>query len=835
MISNDNTIFQLAADFINKSNHPVFLTGKAGTGKTTFLKYIKEYTLKNTAIVAPTGVAAMNAGGTTIHSFFQLPFTPFLPGKNRSGETVANDKPDLLRQLRLNAERKVVLHQLDLLIIDEISMVRADVIDAIDAVLRYVRDIPGLPFGGVQVLYIGDMYQLPPVIKQEEWSILNEFYQSPFFFSSRIVTAHPPVYIELNKIYRQRDENFIRLLNQVRNNEMDTSGYELLQSRYKKDHIADLAERVITLTTHNASADAINGEALSGIKEKAWAFEAIIEGSFFENSFPADEILKLKVGAQVMFVKNDSENPRRYYNGKIGFVNKIEEDKIFVECITEKSKQLIEIKKEKWRNIKYTHDKKSGKIEEKEVGSFMQFPLRLAWAITIHKSQGLTFEKVVIDAGKAFAPGQVYVALSRCTSLEGLYLVSDISYKSLQSDPRIVTFSKQQKSFDQQISLLDAEKEKYETDSILFVFSFDQLDKQIENFQNFINIPGHFKGLTTWLQQLLNQWNKIKTPSVKFKKELLNLFIHKADTDNLEKRIIAASDYFSKEINETLSILKQSPAVTDNNQVAHDYDKKAQQLLTDLTLKFTVIENCRAGFSIENYQKNKSLLNKKLSIQSSYSGRATHISETIQPVLYSLLKKLRDELCSERNLPVYMVCSSQSLEEMTIALPVNLHQLEKITGFGKVKLKQFGSLFTDIISSYCEEHNLVGNPEFLPVHKIKKIKISSKPDTKNISLGLFKSGKNVKEIATERNLAISTIEGHLSHYIVQGDLKITALLDDNKISLLSKARQEYPDSSITFLKEKLPDVSYGELRLFFAYEKNALQNLQVSDRNHPEL
>ena len=441
----ENIIYKTAANFINNSNHPVFLTGKAGTGKTTFLKYIKENTSKNTAVVAPTGVAAINAGGTTIHSFFQLPFGPYIPvSKTQWGNTEGNDKQNLISKLRLTNERKEVMQQLELLIIDEISMVRCDVLDAIDTVLRHVRSQHHKPFGGVQVLYIGDMYQLPPVVKDEEWQILKEYYANQYFFSSHATVAEPPVYIELKKVYRQTDADFINLLNQVRNNEMDEDGYAFLHSRFLPNAVAKKEDNTITLTTHNNKADSINIDALASLEGKSFSFKAVVEGEFYEKSFPADELLQLKIGAQVMFIKNDTEKIRRYFNGKIGTVEKFEADKIFVTCKDNDTSQTIEVKKETWRSIKYTLNKNTQQIDEEELGSFTQYPLRLAWAITIHKSQGLTFEKAIIDAGSAFAPGQVYVALSRCVSLQGMILKSKISYNSLHSDDRIVSFAKTQ-------------------------------------------------------------------------------------------------------------------------------------------------------------------------------------------------------------------------------------------------------------------------------------------------------------------------------------------------------------------------------------------------------
>ena len=380
-----NISFQLASDFVNYTNASLFLTGKAGTGKTTFLKHVKENEVKNTVVVAPTGVAAINAGGTTIHSFFQLPFTPFIPvSKGYGANDTISDKHSLISRLRLTNDRKEVMQKLELLIIDEISMVRCDVLDAIDTVLRHVRSQHTVPFGGVQVLLIGDMYQLPPVIKNEEWELLSPYYKSEYFFNSRVIESQQPVYVELNKIYRQNDGAFVQVLNQVRNNEMDLWGYELLHTRYLPDFNPARKENYITLTTHNSKADAINFKAVHELPGKVFNFDATIDGEFYEKSYPAEVNLKLKIGTQVMFLKNDVEKVRRYFNGKIGVLDKIEDDKIFVQCKGEAT--AIEVRKEKWKNIRYALDKNTNQIEENEIGSFKQFPLRLAWAITIHKS-----------------------------------------------------------------------------------------------------------------------------------------------------------------------------------------------------------------------------------------------------------------------------------------------------------------------------------------------------------------------------------------------------------------------------------------------------------------
>ncbi|MFZ1857309.1 MAG: AAA family ATPase, partial [Chitinophagaceae bacterium] len=422
-----NEMFQLAIQLVNQSNRNIFLTGKAGTGKTTFLKYIRENCPKQMAVVAPTGVAAINAGGVTIHSFFQLPLAPFIPettgagfqnnGQDSSSSSAFSNKHSLLSRLRFNSDKKKVLQQLEILVIDEISMVRCDTLDAIDTVLRHIRQRPSERFGGVQLLFIGDMLQLPPVIKEQEWSLLSEYYNGQYFFDSKVLQEDPPVYIEFNKIYRQRDEQFIGLLNQVRNNKLDEDGISLLESRFEPSFRRSKQDGYIVLTTHNNKASEINARELGSLGGRLFSYDAEVQDEFSDRAYPADEVLHLKIGAQVMFIRNDAaEKGKRFFNGKIGTVSNLEVDKIFVKCDDDTE---IEVQREKWENIRYTLNKSTRQLDTDVLGSFTQFPLRLAWAITIHKSQGLTFEKAIIDAGAAFAPGQVYVALSRCTSLEG--------------------------------------------------------------------------------------------------------------------------------------------------------------------------------------------------------------------------------------------------------------------------------------------------------------------------------------------------------------------------------------------------------------------------------
>ena len=407
----------------------IFLTGKAGTGKTTFLKNLPLKTYKRMVVVAPTGVAAINAGGQTIHSFFQLPFGPQLP-ENALGKGY-NAKSLAAQYQKLNKKKINLMRSLDLLIIDEISMVRADVLDAIDAVLRRVRRSQK-PFGGLQLLMIGDVHQLAPVAKPEEWDVLSPYYDTPYFFGSQVLKKAPYVCVELEHIYRQHDDDFISLLNKVRNNQMDADCVRVLNSRFKPGFVPNDEEGYITLTTHNYQADQINESKLAAIKEKTLTFKADVHGTFPENTYPTKEELELKIGAQVMFVKNDPAPEKAFFNGKIGRLVGYDEKEGTVTVLSDGER--ITVPKLKWQNMEYTINADNQDIEEKEIGSFTQIPLRLAWAVTIHKSQGLTFDKVIVDAGQAFAHGQVYVALSRCTSLEGLVLKTRITSNALVND-----------------------------------------------------------------------------------------------------------------------------------------------------------------------------------------------------------------------------------------------------------------------------------------------------------------------------------------------------------------------------------------------------------------
>jgi hypothetical protein len=815
--------FQFASDFINYTNASIFLTGKAGTGKTTFLKYCKENSVKNTAIVAPTGVAAMNAGGTTIHSFFQLPFNPYIPaGKGFDQSENVNDKNSLISRLRLTNDRRAVMQKLELLIIDEISMVRCDVLDAIDTVLRHVRSQYSRPFGGVQVLLIGDMYQLPPVIKDEEWQILSPYYKSPYFFNSQVVESLPPVYVELNKIYRQSDTSFVNVLNQVRNNEMDQEGYELLHSRYLPKLNPPKSDNYITLTTHNNKADAINFKQLNNLDGTARNFNALIDGEFYEKSYPADVQLKLKVGAQVMFIKNDTERIRRYFNGKIGIVEKIEDDKISVLCAGDTLP--IEVKTEKWKNIRYVVDKTTNQVEENEIGSFTQFPLRLAWAITIHKSQGLTFEKAIIDAGEAFAPGQVYVALSRCTSLEGMILHSRINNNSLHSDWRITAFAGTQKTSAVQLQLLIDAKHLFQTEEIKTLFDFSQILLDAKAALSYVLAQTTSFNAATLpaVVQLHSSIKNMEEVAKKFEPQLHFILGEPALPENnalLQTRLKAAAQHFIIELEKIKTDSNKCPAQTDSKLVATDFNKLLLELYNSICFRLHLLQGCRDGFLVGQYLKHKRSFTKPVLAANAYAGKSTQVhTNSPHPELYKLLRQKRDHICEEKSVPVYLVAASATLEEMALYLPQTVNELNQITGFGPAKTKQYGDAFLSIIIEYCAQHDLHTNIEAKPI-KIKRFKKAAeiKTDTKTVSFNLYKEGKTIEQIALNRNMTIGTIESHLSYFVGLGEIDISTIISYLKLEQIKSSVKKFGLASTKDIKESLPEhFTYGEIRMVVA-------------------
>ena len=835
MATEHNTLFQLAADYVQFTNENIFLTGKAGTGKTTFLRYIKEHSGKQCAIVAPTGVAAINAGGTTIHSFFQLPFTPFVPGPIRSGfelNTVHQqndsmmDKHHLLGRLKLNREKRETIKGVELLIIDEISMVRCDTLDAIDTVMRHFRGRYHDPFGGAQVLLIGDMHQLPPVIPNEEWDILKQFYDSPYFFSSKVSEMQPPVYIELEKIYRQSDPRFIDVLNKVRNHQMDEDAMEILRSRYNPSFSTRDNEGYITLTTHNNKAFTLNQSGLQNIIAAATVNKASVTGEFSDKAYPAEVELQLKVGAQVMFIKNDKEKVKRFFNGKIGIISKMDTDTIFIQCKDEP--EPIAVMREKWENIRYTLNQTTQKIEEEVVGSFTQFPLRLAWAITIHKSQGLTFEKAVIDAGSAFAPGQVYVALSRCTSLEGLVLQSHITGNSLFTDERILAFDRSKSNADALKNNLFFSKQLYVEKTIIELFNFTKSVATIASLFKLMYEHGtSFNEETVpWLTNIADRLKALEQVGNKFENQLKQLF-QTIDETAVKDRVIKAAGYFLGHLQHLVELIPASPAVTDSRNYAKEYFADLQTLYTELYTKQQLIATCTNGFDMTIYQLQKAELKVPVLNVNAYAGSVGKSaasstyknSNSPHPQLYKDLRELRDKFVEEENVPIYYVLSSTTLDDMIKYLPQTLDELKKISGFGEVKIRKYGKQFLELIQDYSKEKGLSSQIEE-KAPKRERSTGEESDSTQAKTAKFFNEGMSVAEIAKERNFAVSTVEGHLAQMVKLNKVDVFKLIPEEKVVDILKAIETTGSDGATILLEHLGSgYTYTELRYGINYSK----------------
>ncbi len=536
-LDKDNIEFNNALDIIKHTKKTVYLTGKAGTGKTTFLKYLKTTTHKNMVIVAPTGVAAINAGGQTIHSFFQIKPSLFVPNDKRlrkaanMGDT---DQSIIYDHFKYSEEKQKMIEALEILVIDEVSMVRCDLLDVIDRLLRVFRKKEVVPFGGVQVILIGDTFQLPPILKDEEKEILKPHYESEFFFSAKVIQKTQPIYIELKKIYRQKDKRFINLLNKIRNSDLTHEQVKSLNEKYDPNFDFEKHQNCIMLCTHNEKVREINSEKLSRLMASTQNFEADLEGEFPEKNFPTEKNLELKINAQVMFIKNDKD--KKYHNGKIGKIVRIEDEKIIVE---DEFKKEIEVEQQVWKNIRYKWNDEKAEIESEDLGSFIQYPLKLAWAITVHKSQGLTFDKIIADLGGAFAAGQVYVAFSRCTSYEGLILASPIPHKAIKTDKRVVAFAKTETSK----AAISQEIENGKAD--LFYKKARQAAKKrdieglYDNFmmaieyRNDIKTDEFRKQFIFWAKKWITpKENKEKTEQKKAEKQKNDLSINKKNTNS---------------------------------------------------------------------------------------------------------------------------------------------------------------------------------------------------------------------------------------------------------------------------------------------------------------
>ena len=591
-----NEEFFWASELV-KYGHPlIYLTGKAGTGKTTFLKYLRQTTEKNTVVLAFTGVAAINAGGQTINSFFKVPFGPFVPNDKRlrtrpeEGDT---DKSTIYNHFQYNKEKLEIIRGLELLIIDEISMVRCDLLDVIDRLLRVFRKRENEAFGGVQVILIGDTFQLPPIDK--EWHILQPFYESTFFFSSKVILSNKPVYIELKKIYRQNEQEFIELLNRVRINKLNQNELNILNSKFNPTFSPTENANYITLATHNKIVESTNLSKLAELPSEIQLFEATITNDFPDNIMPTDRVLQLKEGAQIMFIKNDK--PKRIYNGKIAKINKIEDQKITAEY--EDRGEIIEliIEKQTWNNIRYSWNEKEKKIEEEIIGTFTQYPIKLAWAITVHKSQGLTFEKVIADLGGAFASGQVYVALSRCTSFNGLILKTKIDHTAIRTDPQVIKFAENETPSTLIVQELNSGKADFyykkvreEIKSLNFTEAYDNFVKAIK-FRNDIetNLFRRYFATTA------NRFGSFRQKHTNALNELV------AKTQENEELQVSILDLESEKLTQQTKINDQNNAIKLLLDKTKDLEKQGERLKSEIST--LTIEKVNVEKAIQQHQK----------------------------------------------------------------------------------------------------------------------------------------------------------------------------------------------------------------------------------------
>ncbi|WP_306351198.1 helix-turn-helix domain-containing protein [Flavobacterium sp. '19STA2R22 D10 B1'] len=747
--------------FINQTHKSIFLTGKAGTGKTTLLRKIIEATHKNVVVVAPTGIAALNAGGTTIHSQFQLPFGGFIPefGTPPSFDKVKFETKDTLRRhFNMSGQRKAVIRAMELLIIDEVSMLRADLLDAVDWCIRNVRK-NDKPFGGVQVLFIGDLLQLPPIVKPEEWFYLKNYYQSIFFFNARVIQQNPLLYIELTKIYRQNDQRFIEILNNLRNNQITVENLAVLNEFVNPDFDTKMNPGYITLTTHNSQADQINAVALTELERPLFSYEAEVVGDFPIHLFPLELNLELKVGAQVMFVKNDMSLDKNYFNGKMGVIESLSDGEIMVHFKEEN--KTIEVDRYEWQNIRYSVDEMSKEIKEEVLGTFVHYPLKLAWAITVHKSQGLTFDKAVLDVSRVFAPGQAYVALSRLRSLEGLILLSEMRMNGISNDQNVMLYAKNKTEEGELESTLQKETRTFLLNYLKTAFDWRLLNQewQVHKVSYLEAGAKSLKGKhQKWAHAQAQQIESLIAPSQKFINQLESIFRKEPfDQDFVLARVQAAYDYFYKTMdNLVYSILKKKEEVKQAKKIKAFYEELVE---------------------IEDLQVTAVLALKKAKLMAERIGEGKEITkesiwnDDIMSYKVSKLKQLRMETAESKSL----------LETSDV---------------------------------YDELESLVPIKKSKTVNKEPAV---AKKSTVEQTLFLLQENKRIDEIAILRKVSVNTIWGHLIKLVKSGDLVLEAVLESEKIDALAKAFSDYTEGSLTVLKEQHGETfTWNELKLYKA-------------------
>ncbi len=739
--------------FINQTQRSVFLTGKAGTGKTTLLREIIETTHKNTVVVAPTGIAALNAGGVTIHSMFQLPFGGFIPDNSApdfSESTKFETKATLRRHFKMSGLKKSVIRNMELLIIDEVSMLRADLLDAMDFMMQTVRK-RNQPFGGVQVLFIGDLLQLPPVIRDDEWRTLKNHYKGKFFFHSQVVQQNPPLYIELDKIFRQTDDAFISVLNNLRNNQISKEDITALNQYVQPNFDLKANKGYITLTTHNAKADAMNTEALETLEGKESSYLPEITGDFPDKIFPVDEALRLKEGAQIMFVKNDLSFDKKYFNGKMGVVKSLSAKEILVHFPEEN--KTIEVEKYEWQNIRYKVNDTTKEIEEEVLGTFVHYPIKLAWAITVHKSQGLTFDKAALDVSQVFLPGQAYVALSRLRSLSGLILLSPLQMNGISNDQDVMDYSLNKASETHLENALHFETKNFIHQYLVQTFEWTDLAQEWRNHQYSYNDKSEVSSkakYSYWAKEQTERIEKVVEPAKKFIQQLNVLFRQETvDLNHISERIQAAYTYFMDPMDELVfEILWKLEEVKRLKKAKAYFDELV--FLEELQTK-AVLRLMKAKLLIETVVAGETISKEKLTspeIKMYVSRKVAAIQATFKKVNANLIE---DNLDEERYLPK------------------------------------------------------------------KKTKSPTKKTTVEETYDLWKQNNSIAEIASIRVLTKQTIYGHFVKLIQSEKVAIEDLIPSDKLDQLAAAFEGYKEESLNALMEKYGDTfSWEEARMFKA-------------------
>ena len=740
--------------FINQTNRSIFLTGKAGTGKTTLLKEILKSTHKNTVVVAPTGIAALNAGGVTIHSMFQLPFGGFIPDNNVENQVTEaikfESKDTLRRHFKMSAVKRAVITNMELLIIDEVSMLRSDLLDAIDFMLQSVRKRKQA-FGGVQVLFIGDLLQLPPVIRDEEWKTLRKYYRGKFFFHSHVIQQFPPLYIELSKIFRQTDATFIDLLNNLRNNRITQDNISFLNQYVQPNFDLKSNEGYITLTTHNNKADTINTQSLLDLKGNSRNYKAQIVGDFPDKIFPVEEYLELKIDAQIMFIKNDLSFDKNYFNGKMGVIKSLSDQEILVHFPEEN--KTIEVERYEWQNIRYNVNPNTKEIEEEVLGTFTHYPIKLAWAITVHKSQGLTFDKAALDVSQVFLPGQAYVALSRLRSLNGLILLSPLRMNGISNDDDVMDYATNKASTDILHTTLQNETKGYIHKFLRNSFDWYDLAQEWRNHKfSYLDSDKSAKSKhKKWAETQMELCESLLNPADKFMSQLDKLFREETvDFNFINQRIQAAYNYFYEKMDRLVyEILYKIEEVKRIKLVKQFYDELV--VLEELQI-LAMLRLMKAKKLIETVVDDKIISKESLNSDAIKAYKSQKINLILEDFKRNNVNLIEDK------------------EEV----------------------------------SYYQK-------------KEKKSDKTPKKATSQITYELWIEKNSIEEIANLRKLNVGTILGHFTKLIQDKAVKIDEIMPQDKIEQLSEAFLGYKEESLSPMKEKLGDAfSWDELKLFKA-------------------